>query len=143
MKILQISVFLENKKGRLQEITKILAEARIDIRALSIAETKDFGVVRLIVDQPDLAYEKLKAAGFVSRKTEVLAVEVQDEPGGLNQVLCILENNQINIEYMYAFVEKASDKALLVMRFDDIERAIQVLKQNHVSLVAPEKIYQM
>ncbi|HCL55977.1 MAG TPA: amino acid-binding protein [Spirochaetia bacterium] len=141
MRIIQIAVFLENKKGRLKEITDILASQSIDIRALSIAETKDFGVIRLIVNHPDRAYAVLKANELTVRKTEVLAVEVEDQPGGLNYVLGILEKNSVNIEYMYAFVEKASDKALLVMRFDDLDRAEKILSENKVSIVKADKIY--
>ncbi|OHD13087.1 MAG: hypothetical protein A2Y41_03990 [Spirochaetes bacterium GWB1_36_13] len=141
MRIIQIAVFLENKKGRLKEITDILASQSIDIRALSIAETKDFGVIRLIVNHPDRAYAVLKANELTVRKTEVLAVEVEDQPGGLNHVLGILEKNSVNIEYMYAFVEKASDKALLVMRFDDLDRAEKILSENKVSIVKADKIY--
>lgn len=141
MNIIQISVFVENKEGRLNEITQTLAANNIDIRALSIAETRDFGVLRMIVNRPDEAQSSLKEKGFVVRKTNVLAVEVEDSPGGLNNALSVLEKNGVNIEYMYAFVEKASDKALLVMRFDDIVKAQSVLEKNNISLVASEKIY--
>jgi hypothetical protein len=143
LKITQISVFLENKQGRIRDITQVLAEKKIDIRALSIAETRDFGVLRMIVDKPDFAYESLKEAGFVVRQTAVLAVEIEDTPGGLNNTLKILEENQLNIEYMYAFVEKASEKALMVMRFDDADKAQQVLEKQGISLVSPDKIYNL
>jgi hypothetical protein len=143
MKIKQISVFLENKKGRLREITGYLAANTIDIRALSIAETKDFGVLRMIVNLPDKAYDILKGKEFVVRKTDVLAVEVDDSPGGLDKVLDILDKNSINIEYMYAFVQKATSNALLVMRFDDLERAEKILKEHRISIVAPEKVYNL
>lgn len=141
MKITQISVFLENKKGRVREITQSLSDAGINIRALSIAETKDFGVVRMILNQPEKAYETLKAKGLVVRKTDVLAIEVEDRPGGLNRVLSVLEDHNINVEYLYAFVEKATDKALMVMRFDNADEAQKVLAQEKVSMVGPEKIY--
>ncbi|PKL13715.1 MAG: amino acid-binding protein [Spirochaetae bacterium HGW-Spirochaetae-6] len=143
MKITQISVFLENKKGRLKEITKILSDNGINIRALSIAETKDFGVIRLIVNKAEEAYTALKAMDFVVRKTDVLAVEVSDKPGGLYAVLEFLETSGLNIEYMYAFVEKATDKALLVMRFDDVDKAEVLLRDNSISMVAPDKVYNL
>lgn len=141
MKITQISVFLENKKGRIREITQTLSDAGINIRALSIAETKDFGVVRMILDQPEKAYDTLKAQGLVVRKTDVLAIEVEDRPGGLNRVLGILEDRNLNVEYLYTFVEKATDKALMVMRFDHPDEAQVTLKKEGVSMVGPEKIH--
>ncbi len=143
MYITQISIFLENKKGRLKEITGILKDNNLNIRALSIAETKDFGVVRIIVDNPDQATKALKKGDFVVRQTKVLAVEVNDVPGGLNQILSLLDENDINIEYMYAFVEKATDKALLVMRFDDIDKAETTLKENKISIVESNKVYNL
>lgn len=141
MYITQISVFLENKKGRIREITQTLSNANLNIRALSIAETKDFGVVRMILNQPEEAYQVLKNQGLVVRKTDVLAIEVEDQPGGLNGVLSVLEDNNINVEYLYSFVEKATEKALMVMRFENIAQALQILQAQNVSLVAPEQIY--
>lgn len=141
MRINQISVFLENKKGRLREITGILADYKIDIRALSIAETKDFGVLRMIVNKPEKAYETLKSNGFTVRETPVFAIEVEDKPGGLHGLLKLLDSNDINVEYMYAFVEKETDKALMVMRFDNLEKAEKILKENKISFLPAEKIY--
>ncbi|HOJ50238.1 MAG TPA: amino acid-binding protein [Spirochaetota bacterium] len=139
--LIQLSVFIENRKGRLRGVTKVLKDTGIDIRALSIAETQDFGVLRLIVNNPDLAYEKLRENGFIVKKTKVLAVEVDDRPGGFDNVLEVLEKNNINIEYMYAFVEKHSDKALLVMRFDDMEKALKILLDNKINVIEAQKIY--
>ncbi len=141
MYITQISVFLENKKGRIKEITQTLSDANLNIRALSIAETKDFGVVRMILNQPEEAYKVLKNQGLVVRKTDVLAIEVEDQPGGLNGVLSVLEDNNINVEYLYSFVEKATEKALMVMRFENIAQALKILQAKNISLVAPEQIY--
>ena len=131
MYITQISVFLENKKGRIKEITQTLSDANLNIRALSIAETKDFGVVRMILNQPEEAYKVLKNQGLVVRKTDVLAIEVEDQPGGLNGVLSVLEDNNINVEYLYSFVEKATEKALMVMRFENIAQALKFYKQKY------------
>jgi len=107
MKIKQISIFLENKQGRLAAVTKLLAEEGVNIRALSIADTSDFGILRLIVNEPDKAYKVLKEQGFTVSMTEVIGVAMSDEPGGLAGVMEILEKRQVNIEYLYAFVGSA------------------------------------
>lgn len=143
MAIIQVAVFIENREGRIKDITSVLAKAKIDIRSLSIAETKDFGVLRLIVDNPDKAYDTLKKADFVVRKTEVLAVEVPDHPGGLDSLLDILEQNGLNIEYMYAFPERAEEKAVMIMRFDDTDLAKEKLNQSELSLASADKIYSL
>jgi len=141
--LIQLSVFIENRKGKLRGVTNVLASAGIDIKALSIAETQDFGVLRLIVNNPDLAYDKLRENGLVVKKTNVLAIEVDDRPGGLDNVLKVLDENNVNIEYIYAFVEKKSDKALLVMRFDDMNKALDILTKNNISVVESKKIYEL
>src|SRR5512143_764081 len=105
----QIYVFLENKAGRLAEVTRILGDAGINIRALSLADTSDFGILRLIVNDREKANAVLKENGFTVSKTEVVAVEVPDRPGGLSQILQTLDNNSINVEYMYAFVERCGE----------------------------------
>ncbi len=135
MKITQISVFLENRKGRLYEATALFGKNNINIRAINIAETDDFGVLRLVVDKPDEALKALKTNGFVANTTEIVAVEVGDKPGGLSDVLRILTVSGINIEYMYGFMEKMTDKAILVFRFDDPDAAIAILNQNKVRII--------
>ena len=140
MKINQISVFLENTKGRLYEVCSLLGKSKINIRALTIAETQDFGVLRIVVDKPDEAVKALKAKGFVTSLTDIVAVEVDDRPGGLSSILKIFNENGINVEYMYGFVEKTSDKALLVFRFDDPDKAIVVLKKNKITIVGKQNI---
>ena len=110
MQIKQISVFIENKAGRLHDVAKVLSDNKINIRALSLAETSDFGVLRMIVDKPDEAVKVIKANNFTVRITEVVAVEVPDKVGGLAGVLKIMDSANINIEYMYAFVEKKTRK---------------------------------
>jgi hypothetical protein len=136
MKIKQISVFLENKIGRLAEVTKLLADSGINIRTLSLAETAEFGVLRLIVNDADACLKVLKKNNFVAQETEVLAVEVQDKPGGLNHILEVFLKNDINIEYMYAFVEKRVDNAIVVFRIDDLSKAIAVLQDNNIPIVS-------
>ena len=143
MKITQISVFLENKKGRLYEVTSLLGENSINIRALTIAESEDFGVLRMVVDKPDDAVKILKDKGFVSTITDIIAVEVEDKPGGLSDILKVIYESKINIEYMYAFVEKRSNKALLVFRFDDIDGAIEILSKSGIRVLGKSEIASM
>lgn len=107
MKVEQISIFLENKSGRLADVAGVLAESGINIRALSLADTTDFGILRLIVNDTEKAKQVLKSNGFTVGKTEVIAVEVADRPGGLAEILTIVKDEGINVEYMYAFVQKA------------------------------------
>ena len=140
MKITQISVFLENRKGRLFEVCSLLGENNINIRALTIAETESFGVLRIVVDNSDVAVKLLKDSGFVANLTHVVAVEVGDKPGGLASVLKIFADNDVNIEYMYGFVEKFSDKALLVFRFADTDLAQQILSKNDIKVVTEKEI---
>ncbi len=141
MKVKQISVFLENKSGRLAQVTKVLGQNGINIRALSIADTTDFGILRLIVNNPDAAYRVLKEAGFTVSTTEVIAVEVKDEPGGLSKVLEILREVNINIEYLYAFLQKATNAALVVFRVEQLDEAIEVLQKNNVSILQGDRVY--
>lgn len=140
MKIKQISVFLENRKGRLFDICSMLGEAKINIRALTIAETETFGVLRMVVDRPEAAMELFRRHSITANQTDVVAVEVPDKPGGLAHILKILTENAINVEYMYGFVEKFSENALLVFRFDDAEKAHQTLKANGVNVVGKHDI---
>jgi hypothetical protein len=140
MKITQISVFLENRKGRLFEVCSLLGRNNINIRALTIAETESFGVLRIVVDRPDVAIEALKENNFVANVTDVIAVEVSDKPGGLSEVLKVLSDNNVNIEYMYAFVEKFSKNALLVFRFEDTSLAQKILAENSIRIVTTEEI---
>lgn len=140
MKITQLSIFLENKKGRLHEVTALLGKNKVNIKALTIADAKDFGVLRIIVDKPQEAAEILKKNGFVASFTDIVAVEVNDQPGGLAQVLGLFDDENINVEYMYGFVEKQSDKALLVFRFDDPDKAIEALKRHKITVVGKQEI---
>lgn len=143
MKITQISIFLENKKGRLYEVCSLLGAHNINIRALSIAESEGFGVLRIVVDKPDEALAILKKNNLTASLTEIIALEVEDKPGGLAKILKIFEDNDLNIEYMYGFLEKLSDKALLVFRFDDIDRAIKVLTDNKIKIVGKNDVLKL
>lgn len=139
----QISIFLENKAGRLSEVTGILWQNQVNIRALAVADTTDFGVLRLIVDDNAKAEQVLKNAGFTVRKTKVVAVEVADQPGGLHSILEMLYKAGINVEYMYAFVRQSGDNAVMIFRFDQPEEAIDVLSQNGVTIVEGARLYTM
>jgi len=143
MKVEQISIFVENKPGTLEHATRILKEASINIRTLSIADTSDFGIVRLIVNDVALANKVLKENGFSVSRTPVVAVEVPDRPGGLHGILTVLKGANINIEYLYAFVEKSGQNAVIIFRFDDPDAAIEVLLKNSLTVLPGEKLYAM
>ena len=137
----QISVFLENKAGRLAEVTGILSEANVNIRALALADTSDFGVLRLIVDDNIKAVKALKNRGFTVGRTDVVAVEVEDRPGGLHRLLEMLHKAEINVEYMYAFVQHSGENAVMIFRFDNIDEAIKVLEEHHVKVINGKEVY--
>lgn len=143
MTIQQISIFVENKAGGLVEVTKVLFEHHIDMRTLSIAETPDFGVLRAIVNEPQKTAKILTEAGYICTVTPVLAVAVDDRPGGLNKVLQVLVDNDINLEYTYAFVTRTTDKAYMVLRVADNDKAIQLLTANDVQLVSAEEVFKL
>lgn len=136
MLVRQISVFLENKSGRLAEVTRILGDNQIDITALSIADTTDFGILRLIVDQPDKARQVLDQKGFAVSINEVIAIEVEHKPGGLSKALAVLDEKGIGIEYMYAFVgDSPSKNAMVILRVENPENAVQVLQDKGIRIV--------
>jgi hypothetical protein len=140
MKITQISVFLENRKGRLYDVCSLLGSYGVNIRALTVAETESFGVLRIVVDHSDVAIRVLRENQFVANFTDVVAIEVPDQPGGLASILKLLSEHDVNIEYMYGFVEKFSDKALLVMRFEDTDFAQQILAKQKIHVVTEKDI---
>jgi hypothetical protein len=143
MNVKQISVFLENKCGRLASVTRILEANDVNIRALSIADTSDFGILRIVVDQPEKAFRILKENGFVATETSVIAVGVPDRPGGLAEVLEFLDKAEINIEYLYSFVEKPGKDALIMFRVDNPLKATDILQQHGVVVVESEKVYRL
>lgn len=136
MKIKQLSLFLENQAGKLRFPSKVLAEAGIDILTLSLADTQQFGILRLIVDDWERAKKVLETAGSVVKVTEVVAVEVENRPGGLSRILEILDDAGINIEYMYAFTFGRGDRAVLIFRFEDSDGAMRILEAKGVNIVA-------
>jgi hypothetical protein len=143
MKVEQISIFIENKSGRLAEVTRILGEAGVNIRALSLADTSDFGILRLIVNDCEKAKAVLKEKGFTVSKTEVVAVEVPDQPGGLARILQVLDTESINVEYMYAFVERCGGNAVIIFRFDESDRAIRALIAKGFNILDGSQLYSM
>ncbi|MFW6052412.1 MAG: ACT domain-containing protein [Desulfosalsimonas sp.] len=143
MKITQISVFMENRSGRLARITTVLGNSGVNIRAMSLADTSDFGILRLIVSDIDKAHRILKQQGFLVRTAEVVAVAIPDVPGALGNLLSLMEHADLNVEYMYAFVEKAHDQAILIFRFDDMDRAIDVMLENDINVLEARKVLGM
>lgn len=143
MIIRQLSVFLENKPGRLSAAVDVLAENGVNISALSLADTSEYGILRLIVDQPEKAKEALSQTGVIVRLTHVSAIAMKDVPGGAGSILHSLSQAGLNIEYMYAFVGKVSGKALTVIRTDNVEKAEMILKECGHSDINPADIYRI
>ena len=141
MKLKQISIFLENRKGRLWKALNVLSNADINIRALSIADTSEFGILRMIVPDPEKAKGILENDNFVVKVNEVIAVEVPDKPGGLGGILGLLNRADINVEYLYAFVEKNKDEAIVVLRTDDVDAGIKALEGGNVTMLTAEEVY--
>ena len=140
MVVKQLSVFIENKSGRLVHITEILGKNQIDIRAVSIADTTIFGILRLIVDDPDRAKMVLREAGFTVSITEVIAISIEDEPGGLSKALRVLSVAQISVEYMYAFLSREDKTAYVIFRVEDNDEAVQALRKAGIVCLSSEDI---
>jgi hypothetical protein len=140
MTAVQISIFLENKSGRLAEVTHALAEAGVNIRALSLAETIDYGVLRLIVDKPKEAKSALADAGFTVTETEVIAVEMPDRPGGLAGVVDLVTQRSLNIEYLYAFVGQRGQNAVVIFRIDDVSAALAALQEGGARILSSDEL---
>lgn len=143
MFIKQVSVFVENESGNMADVLSILGKNKIDISALSIADKTDFGILRLIVSDPEKAVSILKAEGMIVKLTDVLAVGIEDKSGSLAKVLDILKDASIAIEYLYAFIGKSNYGALVIIRADKPEQALTVLKNNNIMLVEAKEIYRV
>lgn len=143
MSIKQLTVFVENKKGKLREVADVLAEAGVDLRAMSIADTSEFGILRLIVNNISKAREVLRDNGFVVSETEVLGIQISDRPGGLAEVLALLDEHDIDMEYLYAFIAKVDGEAYLVIRVDDIESVKKVLEENNMPMLTQQDVEAM
>ena len=140
MAIKQLSIFVENKAGKIVEVTELLAKNNIDLRALSIADTQDYGILRTIVDDTEKAKSVLEENGSVYKVTEVIGVEIPDVPGRMSKVMRILSDNGVNIEYVYAFISRSKEFAYVVMRVRDNEKAEKILTDNGINLVDENEI---
>jgi hypothetical protein len=136
MKIHQLSLFIENRLGKLVEPCRVLADAGVDILTLSLADTEKYGILRLVVDDAEKAKAALAQKGLLVNVTEVLAIEVADEPGGLAELLATIDRSKINIEYMYAFTYGREGRAVMIFRFEDADKAIDALSQAGISPLA-------
>ena len=143
MTVKQLSVFIENKPGKLVEALETLGNAEVDLRALSLADTSDFGILRVIADNPEKAMEALNDAGFLVKSNNVLAVVIGDKPGGLAAVVRTLSEASVNIEYTYAFVAHSRDNAYVIIRVDNNDDAIKVLTSNSITLLTAKELYSM
>ncbi|HHT18972.1 MAG: ACT domain-containing protein [Euryarchaeota archaeon] len=141
MKIKQLSIFLENKKGRMRNALDVLADAGFNIRALSIADTSDFGILRLIVPKPDEAKKILEKNNFVVKTGYVIAVEMSDQPGGLSTILGMLDDSDINLDYLYAFVDEKEERAIVLLRPEDIDAGIEALRKREATIIPSEEVY--
>jgi len=141
MQVQQIAIFLENRSGRLADISALLAREQINIRAMSLADTADFGILRLVVDDTEKAKAALKENGFTIGITDIIAVQVKDQPGGLDNILQVVKKANLDVEYMYAFTQKSGELGILLFRFDNLAEAIEVLQREGVKILSGEKVH--
>lgn len=138
--IKQISLFMENRPGRTAKVAKALSDSGVNIRALTIAEAGEFGIIRMVLDDPEKGYKILKENAFTVSMTDVLAVEMKDTPGGLYEIMNTLGRNNVNVDYAYAFVTAKAQRAMLILRVDDISKVRKVLIDMGVKIPTPEEI---
>ena len=143
MKIKQLSIFLQNKMGSLAKPLEVLTVADVNIRAMCMADTSEFGILRLVVDDPIKGKEALEENNFLVKITDIIGIEMNDAPGGLTSVLDVIRDNLIDLEYLYAFSHKKEDKAILLLHADDIDMLIDVLIKNNIPLVSAEEVYNL
>ncbi len=143
MLIKQISVFVENRQGRLHMLTEVLAKEGIDLKAMTIADTTDFGIMRCIVADPEKTLKVIQANNFTATITEVVAVEVPDVPGGLSNVLKILDEANVSVEYLYSFVRKHKDNALIIFRVENPQDAVKILQAKGATVLPGEVLYNL
>lgn len=141
MPIKQLSLFVENQPGSLSKVCQVLKENRINISTLSLADTREYGILRLLIQEHDRARVVLEKAGYVVKVTDVLALTVPDHPGGLADTLAILDKHALSVEYMYAFTYGRSNKAIIVFRFENPEKAVELLKNEPIELVRAEELF--
>lgn len=143
MFVKQISIFVENSRGTLSNVTDILAKNNINIRALSIADTTDFGILRLIVQDPDKAFSVLKENEITVKSTEVIVMAIEDKPSGLNKALTLLRDGNVAVEYMYAFVNKKGSEAYVILKADDATAALNALRSGGVRVLSSQEVYEL
>ncbi|WP_407432748.1 acetolactate synthase [Methanobrevibacter sp.] len=143
MKIKQLSIFLQNRMGSLSKPLEVLTVADVNIRAMCMADTSEFGILRLVVDDPDKGKEALEQNNFLVKITEIIGVEMHDAPGGLTSVLNIIRDNNIDLEYLYAFTHEKEGKAILLLHADDIDALIDILNKNNIPIVPCEEVYSL
>lgn len=143
MKIKQLSIFLQNKMGSLAKPLEVLTVADVNIRAMCMADTSEFGILRLVVDDPEKGKKALEQNNFLVKMTEIIGVEMNDTPGGLTSVLKTIRDNNIDLEYLYAFTHDKADKAILLLHADDIDKLIEVLQNNNITIVPSEEVYNL
>ena len=143
MKIKQLSIFLQNRMGSLSKPLEVLTVADVNIRAMCMADTSEFGILRLVVDDPEKGKEALEQNNFLVKITEIIGVEMNDTPGGLTSVLNTIKENNIDLEYLYAFTHKIENKAILLLHADDIDELIDVLEKNNMTITPAEEVYNL
>lgn len=143
MKIKQLSIFLQNRMGSLSKPLEVLTVADVNIRAMCMADTSEFGILRLVVDNPEKGKEALEQNNFLVKMTEIIGVEMNDSPGGLTSVLNTIKENNIDLEYLYAFTHEKKDKAILLLHTDDIDGLINILNKNNITIVPSEEVYNL
>ena len=143
MTINQISIFIENRKNALSELTNVLAEHNINLRAIQIADTSDFGIARIIVDQPEPVMAALERSAYIVKQTPVIAIEIPDEAGSLNRILKLLADNGRNVEYMYGFTGRQTNAAFMVIRTTDVQKTEEILEKAKIRTVAQNEVSQL
>ncbi len=143
MKIKQLSIFLQNRMGSLSKPLEVLSNANVNIRAMCMADTSEFGILRLVVDNPEKGKDALEENNFLVKITEIIGVEMNDTPGGLTSVLNIIKENQIDLEYLYAFTHEKAGKAILLLHADDINELISALEKNNIVIVSADEVYNL
>lgn len=143
MKIKQLSIFLQNKEGSLYDALEILTKENINIKALSLADTSDFGILRIVVDNPKRGIKILKENNFLVKPTDIIAIEMNDTPGGLASILGIIKKNNINLEYLYAFTHDKTNKAILLLHTDNLDKLISSLEKENIVIVSAEEVYNL
>ena len=143
MKIRQLSIFLQNRMGSLSKPLEVLSDADVNIRAMCMADTSEFGILRLVVDNPEKGKEALEENNFLVKITDIVGVEMNDAPGGLTSVLKIVKDNDIDLEYLYAFTHDKAGKAILLIHADNIDHLINILEENNVAIVPADEVYNL